>query len=346
MAHAAPPNSLTYTPDYAALIANDPAFQALSNRVSATDQSNAAQRAAQTAQSLIQFGDVPDFTSLASSLGLSPEAVAMLQHDIDPNAAALAHANTAAGLSTEGRLQQQQNQAITSLRNALAAHGALGSGDNAYRTGLQDQAYTKAQSDALNALLQAISGYQSNYLAAHQAGLDSLDAGRQTAQAFEATLPSGQGFVLHYNVKGGYYTDASGNKYMPHRNADGTWTLKNSATGAVYTLGTDGKLTYGDSGSHTPHDPPGWHGPKPPPGGGHDPGGYPPPGWHGPNPPPGGGHDPGGNPPPGWHGPTPPPGGGHNPDVPPSLPTSPINPPQFPAPQPPGTPVNLLKPAL
>ena len=265
-----PPRSATYTPDYQALIQQDPAFMAVSQHLSAKGISERAQRGADTAKALIQYGIVPDFDSLGASLGLSSEEIAMLKEDIDPHTGDLARQNTGSGLSTTARLAEGQRQAILSLRNWLAARGALGSGDNAYRTNIQDTLYAGQSSDALNSVLASIGGYQSNYNTAQQNDQSELDAARTTAWQFEAGLPQNQGFQLTYDAKHGVYRDASGNTYTPHKNDDGTWRLTGS-TGSVYTLGANGQLT---SGIAPPAPPPaGWTpDPTPPPPG-------PTPGW-------------------------------------------------------------------
>ena len=305
------PGSLNYTPDYMSLIMSDPAYAALAEQISGRDVSNSAQRQAATEQALIQFGAVPDFSSLATSLGLSPQAIQMLQHDIDPNAAALAQANTRSGLSTEAQLQQGQQHAIMGLRNNLAARGALSSGDDAYRTNIQNQAYTQAQQAALNSLLSAIGGYQNQYLSAHNADQDTLNQGLKDAVAFESGLPQNQGFHLTYNAKGGYYTDASGGKYTPSKNPDGTWTLTNTSTGYTYTVGADGTVKIGGPPPTAPPPPgtppPGGWGPTTPPPWGPGPHPEPPPpgGW----PPSGGGSNGWPAPPPAPHPEPPPPGG-------------------------------------
>lgn len=297
-----PPGSANYTPDYMALIQQDPAFMALSQMLSAQGTQNAAQRQSATQQALIQFGAVPDFTSVASQLGLSPEALQMLQADIDPNAAALASQNTQAGLSTEAQLQQGQHQAIMSLRNALAARGALGSGENAYRTNLQDQSYARQQNDALQSLLQSIGGYQNQYLSAQQQAEQRRQEGLQQALQFESSLPQNQGFHLTYNVHKGVYMDASGNTYTPKQNADGTWTLTNHATGGSYVLKADGTLTTAPAVTTPPVGPPPTPAPTPPSAGFvPDPTGTPPP-LTSPNPPAGWTTDPA-NPPIHWFGP-------------------------------------------
>jgi hypothetical protein len=263
------PTSINYSPDYMALIQQDPAYMALTQQLSAQGIQDAAQRQAATQQALIQFGMVPDFSSLAASLGLSPQAIQMLQQDVSPEATALANANTASGLSTEAQLQQGQSHAIMALRNALAARGAIGSGDNAYRTNLQDQSYAQAQQAALNSLLSGIGGYQTNYLNAQSSEQQQLQAGLQAALEFESSLPQNQGFHLQYDPKTGHYKDASGGQYVVTTNPDGTWTLTNPASGAVYTLNANGNLTAGTPPPAPPPPPPvppGPPAPPPPPG--------------------------------------------------------------------------------
>ena len=273
--------NLTYTPDYQALIQNDPGFAAVQQTYDKQGVSEAAQRGADTAKALIQFGIVPNFDSLGASLGLSPAEIAMLKEDVDPHTGELAQKNTSAGLSTTARLAEGNRQAILSLRNSLAAHGALGSGDNAYRTNLQDKAYASQSNDALNSLLGSIGGYQSNYNTARQNDTGVLDAGRTTAWQYEASLPQNQGFHLTYDAKHGVYRDGSGNTYTPHQNDDGTWRLTGS-NGSAYWFGQDGQLHTGtgqDSGTPTPTPPP--RPPGQPPhdgGGGNNPPGTPPPG--------------------------------------------------------------------
>ena len=237
------PGSASYTPDYMALIQSDPTYKAIADQIHAQGITDQAQRQAATMQALIGYGQIPDFAATASQLGLSPDALAMLQADIDPNAAALAGQNTSAGLSTTAQLAQQQQQQIQALRNSLAARGALGSGDDAYRTGLQNQAYAKAENDALNSLLAAINGYQGTYLNAQNAENAQLNTAMTNAETLEAGLPQNQGFSLTYNAKRGVYTDSAGNTYTVHNNNDGTWMLTNSATGARYMLDSKGNLT-------------------------------------------------------------------------------------------------------
>lgn len=226
------PGSASYTPDYQTILQNDPGFKALQNSISAQGIGDAATRKAATNQALIGFGAVPDFASVASSLGLSPEALSMLQSDIDPATAGLAANNQ---FSTEKELQRQEDQAMHTLRNSLAARGAIGSGENAYQTGNQEHNYEAAQQSALLSLLGAITGNQQTFATAQQAEQQALDQGLSQAEANEAGLPQNQGFSLHYNAHSGKYVGPSGETYTPTRHGN-RWTLVGDGTGLTYHL--------------------------------------------------------------------------------------------------------------
>jgi len=233
------PKLATYQPDYQAILNQDPAFSALKSSLSAQGIQSAAQRRAATNQALIQFGSIPDFSSVASQLGLSPEALKMLQGDVDPATAGLAAGNQ---FSTEKELQRQEDQAMLALRNNLAARGALSSGENAYQSGNQEHNYEGAQQDALMKLLGAITGYQQGYTTEQQGQQQQLVQGIQQAEASDSALPQYQGFSLHYNARTGKYVGPSGEKYTPVRQGN-SWTLRDDGTGLTYVLNGDGLLT-------------------------------------------------------------------------------------------------------
>lgn len=233
------PQIANYTPDYQSIINQDPAFMALKQSLSAQGIQSAAQRGAATNQALIQFGAIPNFASEASKLGLSPDALKMLQSDIDPHTAALAAGNQ---FSTEHELQRQEDQAMRALRNNLAARGALSSGENAYQSGNQEHSYEGAQQNALVKLLGAITGYQQNYTTEQQNQQQQLAQAIQQTEAQDSGLPQYQGFSLHYNARTGKYVGPSGEKYTPIRQGK-SWTLRDDGTGLSYRLNPDGSLT-------------------------------------------------------------------------------------------------------
>jgi hypothetical protein len=233
------PKLANYAPDYQSIINQDPAFMALKQSLSAQGIANASQRRAATNQDLIQFGSIPDFAHVAQQLGLSPDALKMLQGDIDPATAGLAAGNQ---FSTEHELKRQEDQAMLGLRNNLAARGGLSSGEDAYQSGNQEHNYEKAQQDALVSLLSHITGLQQSYTTSQQGQQQQLVQAIQQAESTNAGLPQYQGFSLHYNARSGKYVGPSGEKYTPIRQGKG-WLLRDDGTGLSYALNADGSLT-------------------------------------------------------------------------------------------------------
>ena len=236
------PQSLAYSPDYQTLLQQDPAYMALKQQISAQQIQDAAQRQAATDQALIQFGMIPDFSSLGSTMGLSPQQIQMLQQDISPQVAALAQQNTKAGLSTEALLQQNQADAIRSLRNNLAARGGLSSGEDAFQTNRQDQSYALAQNAAVQKLLAALGGYQQNYLSNQQTEQQQLSQGLSQAEANQSALTQNQGFNLQYNPRTGKYHSSGGGSYSVGHTPKGM-SLTSDQTGASFLVGPNGALT-------------------------------------------------------------------------------------------------------
>ena len=215
---------------------------ALKQQISAQQIQDAAARQAATQQALIQFGMIPDFSKLGSQLGLTPQQIQMLQQDISPQAQALAQQNTAGGLSTEAQLQHQQDIAMRSLRNNLAARGGLSSGEDAYQTNEQNHNYALAQNQALQSLLSALGGYQQNYLTNQQQEQQQLTQGLQTAEQNQMSLgPSG--FTLNYNPRTGKYHSSAGGSYSIGPPKGGQMVLTSDQTGGSYLVGPSGALT-------------------------------------------------------------------------------------------------------
>lgn len=233
------PQLASYTPDYQSILNQDPAFSALKQSLSAQGIQDASQRRAATNQALIQYGGLPDFAHAAQQLGLSADALKMLQGDIDPATAGLAAHNQ---FSTEAELQRQENQAMRALRNNLAARGALSSGEDAYQSGNQEHSYEGAQQAALVKLLGALTGYQQNYLTSQQNEQGQLNQALQQVEAQDSGLPQYQGFSLHYNAHKGVYVGPSGETYTPVRQGK-TWLLTDNGTGLRYVLNPNGTLT-------------------------------------------------------------------------------------------------------
>jgi len=234
------PRHLTYTPDYGTLLQQDPAFSTLKQQISAQGIQDAAQRKQAINQSLVQYGGVPNFSQ--GQLGLSSDALQQLMSDIDPNTAALAQQNTAAGLSTQAQLQHQQQIAIRDLRNNLAARGGLSSGEDAYQTNEQDLAYSKAQNQALQSLLAAINGYDQTYTTNQQSEQSQLTQGIQQALQNQEALGTAAPTMLRYNVKTGKYGSGAGGTYSVKRK-NGKVTLTSDQTGQRFILNPNGSLS-------------------------------------------------------------------------------------------------------
>ena len=213
---------------------------ALKQTLSAQGIQDQATRNAAINQALIQYGGMPDFAKVSAQLGIP---VDQLQGMIDPATAGLAAENTKAGLSTTARLQQQEDQAMLALRNNLAARGALSSGDDAYRTNLQNLAFTQAQSDALGQLLGALGGYQQSYVTAQQGEQGQLTSGLQTALQGLQSNPLYAPSSLSYNAHSGKYVSGAGGTYTPQKNKDGSWMIVSDQTGQQFKLNSDGSLS-------------------------------------------------------------------------------------------------------
>jgi len=164
-----PPTTTTtnYTPpDYAALIANDPAWIQLQADMKAQGISDSASRTAAQQRAAIQFGEAP--SALApSELGLTGDVSAVY----DPTVAAAAHNNP---FSTVSRLSQAHTDAIRTITNALAARGMLRSGETGFQLGNETRNYGTGQYDARQKLLDYLSGIQSAFISAAQARQSAL----------------------------------------------------------------------------------------------------------------------------------------------------------------------------
>jgi len=173
-------------------------------------------------RALVNFGQVPDLASLAKQLGLSESD---LQGLAGSDIQRLAQENTDAGLSTESRLSQANDDAIRQIRAELNKRGLLNSGEAGFQLDRQNTGYRQAQSDATNKLLDYLNQYQQGYAQAQaqraqslagayssaadrQYGVNSGSAGFSASFAF--TDPSG---AAVYRGPDGALYDASGKPY-------------------------------------------------------------------------------------------------------------------------------------
>jgi len=121
-------------------------------------------------QALIGFGD----PTLARTLG----------DTVDPNTAGAAQANQ---YSTLAGLRHQNELGVRNIGNTLAGHGLLRSGDYGYRQGEQARAFGQAQYDATKALLAQLNDYLGGYTSQTQgAQTNYLNALLQAFQGYGA----------------------------------------------------------------------------------------------------------------------------------------------------------------
>lgn len=155
---AAPPPRQMPAFDYRQAILNDPSYQQATADLAAGRVSDLASLRSARQRAVAGFGQVPDFNSLDQ--GVIGQG---FQQDITPEIQQLAQKNTAAGLSTSARLNQTHEDQVRAITNALAASGALHSGEYGFQLNREQQGYTQAQFDARSNLLNALGGYNQGY---------------------------------------------------------------------------------------------------------------------------------------------------------------------------------------
>jgi hypothetical protein len=146
---------------------------------------------------------------------------------IDPATQALAQKNTEAGLSTEARLSKAHTDAMRAIKNSLAARGALRSGEAGYQLGNEQQAYTQAEYDSKQQLLDYLSSYQQGYLQAEQQRQQQLAQASSDAANRQQALPQNQPTPQQTAVFDSYAPDGQ----PLYRAPDGTLHLQD---GSVY----------------------------------------------------------------------------------------------------------------
>jgi hypothetical protein len=211
-----------YTPDWAKLISSDPGLLDAQNALLAGSAGDLASRNALIQRALVNFGSVPDLATLAKQLGLSQEDLSGLAGS---DVQRLAQENTDAGLSTQARLAQANQDAIRQLTNQLNARGLLNSGESAYELDRQDTGYRQAQSDATQKLLDYLNQYQQGYASAQAQRAQALASAYGSAA--DRQFASNQGSAG--TAATWAFTDANGAHV--YRGPDGT--LYN-ADGSVY----------------------------------------------------------------------------------------------------------------
>lgn len=169
------------------LIENDPLYKQTAADVAASRISSQAQLSAARRRALTMYGEIPDFSPNAGLVGeVAP--------DVDNTVRQLAQQNTAAGLSTTGRLRQAYDENVKALQNSLAARGLLSSGETGYQVGKQNTQYQQTRYDALQQLLDLLANYQGSYLsndAALRAQLRAAAEGAAGRVSLDTTVDPG-----------------------------------------------------------------------------------------------------------------------------------------------------------
>jgi hypothetical protein len=217
------PDSITvgatpgYTPDYTGAIQSDPGYAAAQAANQQAQNTAQAQRQAQMRAAVIQYGGMPQ--GYQDAYG-----------DIDQATLDAAKNNQ---YSTLAGLNRNYQQSTEQFRRALAARGALQSGDLNYGQDQIDTGYGQNEYDAGNVFGNNAQGYLNQY-----AGVLDADSSRSAsaiqqaaANAYAdpnnrptaATPGSAAGRNAGLSSKYGIdiYTDADGNNYDRNGNA---WT--------------------------------------------------------------------------------------------------------------------------
>jgi hypothetical protein len=136
-----------FTPDYTGAIQSDPSYAAAQAGVQKASADAAAQRAAALKAAVIQYGGLP--AGFKDAYG-----------DIDQATLDAAKGNQ---YSTLASMARNHEQSLEQFRRALAARGALQSGDLSYGQDQIDTGYGQGQYDAANQFGNAASGVLNQY---------------------------------------------------------------------------------------------------------------------------------------------------------------------------------------
>lgn len=200
------------TPNFQSLITNDPTYQGAQNAAQAAQGSAEAQRRAAVQQSIIQYGGLPP--GFTDTYG-----------DIDQATLDQASANqnsTLAQLKTNYGTSQRQ------LMQALAARGALQSGDLNYGQDQLNQGLSQQEYDAANTEGNGLTGALNTYTGVLNQNAQNLSGAIGSAESnvlgqvdsngnpiYAPTAPTQANYDAANTAKYGQpiYSDGSGNLY-------------------------------------------------------------------------------------------------------------------------------------
>lgn len=219
-----------YTPDYGAAIQSDPGYASAQSAAQQAQATAQAQRQAALRAQVIQYGGLPD--GFKDPYG-----------DIDQATLDAAKGNQ---YSTLSGIKRNYDQSVSQFQRALAARGALQSGDLNYGQNQLDMGYGQNQYDAGNAFGNAGQGILNSYSGVLGSNAQNLAQAIQAASANayndpanrpqdatagtqanrNASMSSQYGIDIYDDGSGNYYTrdgspwsppsaSASSNPYAP-----------------------------------------------------------------------------------------------------------------------------------
>lgn len=195
-----------YMPDYASLISNSPILQMANAQSEADLKQAAANRTELLRQLAIRYGGLPS--------GFGGDKY----HDINDETLQLASQNEQSDIA---RINRQYDDNIAAARHALAARGALDSGELQYSLDRSNMAKESSVYDAGNAFADAARSAINSYLGAEQsvaqAKMQAMIAAAQSIYANPAYAPVPQRsaqLVPNWQIYGQpIYSDGNGNYY-------------------------------------------------------------------------------------------------------------------------------------
>jgi hypothetical protein len=232
-----------FTPDYQALLQNDPLYAQMRDFMLPAQRAAAdAQRDAALQRALIDFGEMPDLSSVIpgwnpAEYGITPETQALIEQANRGGVSALARARLAY-MNQQRDLGQARSQTdrsyqtnLANIMDALAARGILRSGatgvargeaERSYNDvlrelgeqeqGLENQ-YVTSQYDARRQVLDFIANLQSSFAQGEQERQNALAQAAQDAYNRQMGLPQNQPVApteAKYDPKTGYWVGPGG----------------------------------------------------------------------------------------------------------------------------------------
>lgn len=246
---AAPRSPFTtpgFTPDYKALI--DAALGPMSAQFGADDIADQNTRNQQLIRALGQFGQQLDLGSANAAFGqdfVNQSGLAGLL----PQANQLAQQTTDAGQSYMARATKTHTDQIRAIKNALAAKGALQSGELGHQLQEEQGRYDTGQYDARLQVQDYVSELQRGYATAQRQRAQQLAAAQREEAARQAQLnPVTGAQTATWNGTTYVYPDGRPVPRELWPNQGTSATAQNTTGGAAWDAGINAAIA-------APHDP-------------------------------------------------------------------------------------------